>query len=205
MDNTALKFHEPEETAPVISDIPPDRDSLRRHVRAPFIRRRSGLILMLAVSAAGAAAGALIAPEGALLPGGESFLIMFMRRLLPGCVILLAEYICGYFALGAALVWLLPLAGGLGAGLLLSGLCRCGMWEDFFVLLPSLFSCCAALSFGADAARDFSLLLLRLVTGNKNSIVMTSPAAGNYTLRIGACLAVLLLSALYEAAVRLAL
>lgn len=205
MDNTALKFPETEEVPPAVSDIPPDGNILRRHVRVPFIKRRSGLIFMLLTAAAGAAAGALISPEGVLLPENESFLIMFLRRLVPCAAILLAEYVCGYFALGAAVVWLLPFVGGLGAGLLLSELCRLGMWESFLALLPSLFACCAALAFGADAARDFSGLLLRLVTGSKNSIVMTSPAAGNYTLRFGACLAILLLSALYEAAIRLSL
>lgn len=86
-------------------------------------RRRIPLFQLFA-TAAGGGAGVYFAhnaPEGADVSGSlfllaGDFTGMLLHRLAWGGAFLLAEYICGYFALGWLLVWLAPLVCGLGTG-----------------------------------------------------------------------------------------
>ena len=71
-------------------------------------------------------------------------------------------------------------------------------------LAPGCAGCAAAVIFAAGTSSGMSSQLLRLVSSDKNSIVSTSPAAGEYTLRFLVYLAILSACAIAEAALRCA-
>ena len=172
--------------------------------------RRSGIpVFYLLAAAAGVAAGVYCAaspPAGADISGSllcvpGDFLALLLDRLAWGTAFLLAEYICGYFALGKLLVWAAPLVCGLGTGAALS----CAFLMEgvsALRLIPTSAGCLAAVIFAAGTSGGMSAQLLRLVSSDKNSIVSTSPAAGEYTLRFLVCLAILSACAIAEAALR---
>ena len=184
-----------------------------RTKRRSYPRRRFGVpVAYSLVAAAGAAAGvffAASAPEGtdfseSLLCCSGDFFQLMMTRLLWGLSFLALEYISGYFALGKLLVWLLPLACGLGTGAALTGAFAV-QGAAALRLIPTCIMICAAVIGGARISGDMSSQLLRLVSSGRNSVVAVvsdSPAAGEYTLRFIICFAVTAGCAVSEAAVR---
>ena len=170
----------------------PETAELPRASRSAY-RRRSGIpMLYTFLTAAGLFLGIYIAASapgadisGSLLCGSGDFLGLLLRRLFWGAAFLIAEYVCGFFALGRLLVWAAPLVCGLGTGAARAG-------------------CAAAVIFAAGTSSGMSSQLLRLVSSDKNSIVSTSPAAGEYTLRFLVYLAILSACAIAEAALRCA-
>ena len=196
---------EPPEVTEDFDEIPEPPRAVRR-----VYRRRCRIPLLYSFTAvAGTAAGVFLAayaPAGtdfsdSLMCASGDFLWLLLVRLLWGCAFLLAEYIIGYFALGGLLIWAVPLIGGLGTGAALSGAFSLS-GIDALKLIPTSAVIVIALIMGVKTSCEMSDQLLRLVSTNKNSIVATSPAAGEYTLRFLVYLAILSGSAIVEAAVR---
>lgn len=188
----------------------PETAELPRAARSAY-RRRSGIpMLYTFLTAAGLILGIYIAASapgadisGSLLCGSGDFLRLLLRRLFWGAAFLIAEYVCGFFALGRLLVWAAPLVCGLGTGAALAGAFTIeGM--NALRLVPGCAGCAAAVIFAAGTSSGMSSQLLRLVSSDKNSIVSTSPAAGEYTLRFLVYLAILSACAIAEAALRCA-
>ena len=188
----------------------PETAELPRAARSAY-RRRSGIpMLYTFLTAAGLILGIYVAASapgadisGSLLCGSGDFLGLLLRRLFWGAAFLIAEYVCGFFALGRLLVWAAPLICGLGTGAALAGAFTIeGM--NALRLAPGCAGCAAAVIFAAGASSGMSSQLLRLVSSDKNSIVSTSPAAGEYTLRFLVYLAILSACAIAEAALRCA-
>lgn len=188
----------------------PETAELPRAARSAY-RRRSGIpMLYTFLTAAGLILGIYIAASapgadisGSLLCGSGDFLGLLLRRLFWGAAFLISEYVCGFFALGRLLVWAAPLICGLGTGAALAGAFTIeGM--NALRLAPGCAGCAAAVIFAAGTSSEMSSQLLRLVSSDKNSIVSTSPAAGEYTLRFLVYLAILSACAIAEAALRCA-
>lgn len=188
----------------------PETAELPRAARSAY-RRRSGIpMLYTFLTAAGLILGIYVAASapgadisGSLLCGSGDFLVLLLRRLFWGAAFLIAEYVCGFFALGRLLVWAAPLICGLGTGAALAGAFTIeGM--NALRLAPGCAGCAAAVIFAAGTSSGMSSQLLRLVSSDKNSIVSTSPAAGEYTLRFLVYLAILSACAIAEAALRCA-
>lgn len=188
----------------------PETAELPRAARSAY-RRRSGIpMLYTFLTAAGLILGIYVAASapgadisGSLLCGSGDFLGLLLRRLFWGAAFLIAEYVCGFFALGRLLVWAAPLICGLGTGAALAGAFTIeGM--NALRLAPGCAGCAAAVIFAAGTSSGISSQLLRLVSSDKNSIVSTSPAAGEYTLRFLVYLAILSACAIAEAALRCA-
>ena len=188
----------------------PETAELPRAARSAY-RRRSGIpMLYTFLTAAGLSLGIYVAASapgadisGSLLCGSGDFLGLLLRRLFWGAAFLIAEYVCGFFALGRLLVWAAPLICGLGTGAALAGAFTIeGM--NALRLAPGCAGCAAAVIFAAGTSSGMSSQLLRLVSSDKNSIVSTSPAAGEYTLRFLVYLAILSACAIAEAALRCA-
>lgn len=199
----------PEPPQETDTNIHSEPDELPRAVHRTY-RRRCGIPPFYTLAAVlGVAAGVFIAataPAGAdisdsLLCGGGDFLGLLMRRLAWGSSFLLAEYICGYFALGKLLVWAAPLVCGLGTGAALAGAFMVQGASALRLAVTSA-AAAAAVVFAAGTSGAMSAQLLRLVSTDKNSIVATSPAAGEYTLRFLVYLAILSACAIAEAAIR---
>lgn len=175
-------------------------------------RRRSGIPpLYTFLTAAGLILGIYIGSSvpagadlsGSLLCGSGDFLGLLLKRIAWGAAFLFAEYLCGFFALGRLLVWLVPLVCGLGTGTAIAAAFSIeGM--NAMRLIPGCAGCAAAVIFAAGISSGMSSQLLRMVSCDKNSIVSTSPAAGEYTLRFLVCLAILSACAIAEAALRCA-
>lgn len=172
--------------------------------RAVRVSRNSSLVLWLA-AVCGLSGGMVAAQsvgmfEGVLFTSEGSFLALFLSRLLYGAAFLLAEYLLGFFALGEWLVWLAPLCCGLGTGLsAAAGFGRKGA----LLLIPSAAITLVAVIFGARCSGEFSAQLLRVVSGSRTGIVLTSEATRGYTLRFFGCLAAVGAAALIEAAVKI--
>ena len=188
----------------------PETAELPRAARSAY-RRRSGIpMLYTFLTAAGLILGIYVAASvpgadisGSLLCGSGDFLGLLLRRLFWGAAFLIAEYVCGFFALGRLLVWSAPLVCGLGTGAALAGAFTIeGM--NALRLVPGCAGCAAVVIFAAGTSSGMSSQLLRLVSSDKNSIVSTSPAAGEYTLRFLVYLAILSACAIAEAALRCA-
>lgn len=197
----------PEEAREPISPAEPAQ--LPRAVRTS--RRRSGIPPLYTLAAAiGIAAGIFAVSSlpadadlsGNILCRSGGFLEILLSKLAWGGAFLLAEYLCGYFALGNLIVWLAPLLCGLGTGAALgAAFLQNGM--DALWLVPGCAVCAAVVVFAARTSADMSAQLLRLISTNKNSIVSTSPAAGEYTLRFLVCLAILSACSIAGAALRM--
>lgn len=150
-------------------------------------RRRIPLFQLFAAAAGGAAGVyfALTLPEGADVSGSlfllaGDFTGMLLHRLAWGGAFLLAEYICGYFALGWLLVWLAPLVCGLGTGAALAAAFTAGT-SAAPVVIPAAVSA-FVVAFAAGTSRNMSSQILQLVS-SPCGVVTDSPAAGEYTLR----------------------
>lgn len=194
----------PKESPAEITEEPPRSRTAQRAVR------RSGIpIFQIFAAIMGTAAGvffALSAPAGtdfteSILCADGEFLPLLLQRLLWGGCFLLAEYVLGYFALGRALVWAAPLVCGLGTGAALSGAFTLGGIGSL-KLLPTCLGICLAVILGAGTSGMMSSQLLRLISTDKNSIVATDPAAGEYTLRFLVYFTILSVCAVAESALR---
>ena len=212
MENSILTLPSPTEDISLAAPAEEQQSAVRR-ARSPFLRRHGRLLMMLALTAAGIALGAAVMalPQrgdlsaAAIASTEGSFLRLMLLRLLQTGAILAAEYTVGYFALGGWLVWAAPLTAGLGTGLSAAYMCASGEAGLMLLLIPSAVGGAALCGFAANASAEFSELLLRLVTGNKNSIVMTGSSSRAYTLRFGVYLSILLGLSIYEAAIKLSL
>lgn len=169
-------------------------------------RSRIPFLQLLAVLAGGAAGAyfALNLPAGADLSGSllcrsGDFGAMLLRRLAWDGAFLLAEYLCGYFALGWLLVWAVPLVCGLGTGAALAGAFAAGT-NAAPLIIPAAGTAIAA-SLAAGTSRNMSAQLMDLVT-SPCGVVSDSPAAGDYTLKFLAWGGVMTALALIECAVR---
>lgn len=183
-------------------ELPRAGSALRREAR----RRRFPLFQLLAAIAGGAAGAyfALTLPEGAdlsesLLCRSGDFAALLLRRLAWGGAFLLAEYICGYFALGWLLVWAAPLICGLGTGAALAGAFTAGE-NAAFLVLPAV-GTALTVALAANTSQHMSAQLLQLVSGSRG-VVSDSPAAGEYTLRFLVWCGILAAFALVECALR---
>ncbi|MGN1120115.1 MAG: hypothetical protein ACI4Q4_07135 [Oscillospiraceae bacterium] len=175
-----------------------------RETHSATVTRNSTLVLWLA-AVSGAAAGMVAARDlgaaGGVLLGSEgSFLALFLSRLAYGASFLLAEYLLGFFALGEWLVWVVPLCCGMGIGL--SGAALITSGGAPLLLLPAVLTLFSVI-LGARCSGEFSEQLLRVVSGSRTGIVLTSDAAKSYTLRFAAYLSLVGFSALVDAAIKL--
>ena len=124
---------------------------------------------------------------------------MLLRRLAWGGAFLLAEYICGYFALGWLLVWLAPLVCGLGTGAALAAAFTAGT-SAAPVVIPAAVSA-FVVAFAAGTSRNMSAQIMQLVS-SPCGVVTDSPAAGEYTLRFLVWCGIFTACALLECALR---
>lgn len=165
-------------------ELPRAGSAMRRMEKS---RRRIPLFQLFATAAGGGAGVyfALTLPEGADVSGSlfllaGDFTGMLLHRLAWGGAFLLAEYICGYFALGWLLVWLAPLVCGLGTGAALAAAFTAGT-SAAPVVIPAAVSA-FVVAFAAGTSRNMSSQILQLVS-SPCGVVTDSPAAGEYTLR----------------------
>ena len=184
-------------------ELPRAGSAVRRMEKS---RRRIPLFQLFAAAAGGAAGVyfALTLPEGADVSGSlfllaGDFTGMLLHRLAWGGAFLLAEYICGYFALGWLLVWLAPLVCGLGTGAALAAAFTAGT-SAAPVVIPAAVSA-FVVAFAAGTSRNMSSQIMQLVS-SPCGVVTDSPAAGEYTLRFLVWCGIFTACALLECALR---
>ena len=184
-------------------ELPRAGSAVRRMEKS---RRRIPLFQLFATAAGGGAGVyfALTLPEGADVSGSlflldRDFTEMLLHRLAWGGAFLLAEYICGYFALGWLLVWLAPLVCGLGTGAALAAAFTAGT-SAAPVVIPAAVSA-FVVAFAAGTSRNMSSQILQLVS-SPCGVVTDSPAAGEYTLRFLVWCGIFTACALLECALR---
>lgn len=177
--------------------------------RAAHLRRTSDPFPFVCVMAAavGAAAGIITAlcfpAEGADILSGVAgsaqggFAAALFRRMGQAGLFLLAEYLLGYFAAGSAIVWLIPLVYGLGAGLGAAGTISAG--GSLWVIAAEL-AYTALNIMGAITSGELSRLLLRLISGDSCSVVARGRASRSYNLQFAVYLLIMLATAIAEAA-----
>lgn len=174
--------------------------------RREKIRRAKLPAAELTVSVLGIVAGIVILLysknadfSGSLLCFEGNFPELLIKRLLWGLCFLLAEYVCGYFALGWLIVWAAPLVAGLGTGCALAAAFKSGgnAVPLIFTSLGTIF----AIAKGAAASKAMSLRLLDLMSNGK-CVVSSSAAAGAYTLDFLVWFGVMSFFSLAESAVR---
>lgn len=186
-------------------ELPRADSAIRREARR---RRRSVPVLQILIAIAGAAAGVYFAmslPAGAdysgsLLCRSGDFAGLLIYRLIWGGAFLLAEYICGYFALGWLLVWAAPLVCGLGTGAALAGAFAAGT-NAAPLIIPAV-GAVIAVALGAGTSQMMSGQLLRLISAPRSTIISDAPAAGEYTLRFLIWFGILSGCAIVECALR---
>lgn len=181
--------------------------SREKRKSARRVRTERGSVLIMALTAIlGATGGAIAAkhcgniPAGVLLNTHGSFLSLFLARTIYGGVFLLAEYILGFFALGGALVWIVPLLCGMGTGVALAG-----AGENMLALLPAAVITLAAAVFGAELSESLSGQLLRVLSGSRTGLVITNGTAADYTLRFLGLLGVNIAAGIIEAGIKISL
>lgn len=158
-DEEELQIPAEIESAPSVSDYP-ESDKSYQHVRSPELRRGGSRILMAAVGACGAVAGAVTVFMGQAVPTVQNgdFGGVFLGRLAVGTIMLTIEFLIGFFAFGDWLVWSVPMLCGMACGL---RLCADGNWADFIGAAFTLIG----VIFAAARSADFSQLLLKLSRG----------------------------------------
>lgn len=189
-------------------ELPRADSAIRREARR---RRHSIPVLQILTAIAGAAAGVYFAmslPAGADLSGSllcrsGDFAGLLIYRLIWGGAFLMAEYICGYFALGWLFVWVAPLVCGLGTGAALAGAFAAGT-NAALLIIPAA-GAVIAVALGAGTSQMMSGQLLRLLSAPRSTIISDAPAAGEYTLRFLVWFGVLAGCALVECAIRVLL
>ncbi len=191
-------------------NVPTDEHTAVARHRHPVVKRERRLLSMLLWGGAGMIVGAavLALPQrgdlSMITAAGtdSSFLSLMLERLIQTGLLLLAAYVTGYFALGNYVAWLVPFVSGLGAGLTAAYLITEDV-QSALLLSPSVVGAVVLCSFAANASGELSDLLLKMVTGSKNSIVITGCTSRAYTLRYAAYLAILLLLSIYEAVIKM--
>lgn len=181
--------------------------------RAAHLRRTSDPrpFVCAAAAAAGVIAGVITAlcfpAEGADILSGVAgsaqggFAAELFRRMGQAGIFLLGEYLLGYFAAGGAVVWLLPLVYGLGAGLGAAGTISAGgsLWVIAAELIYTALNVMGAITSG-----ELSKLLLRLISGDSCSVVARGRASRGYNLQFAVYLMIMLAAAITEAAFKTA-
>lgn len=160
-------------------------------------------MLMTLTAVLGAAGGVIAAGKCGVVAGGilvtqGSFLELFLTRVIYGGAFLLVEYILGFFALGGAVVWAVPLMCGMGTGLTLAA-----AGAERGALIPGAVMTLAAAVFGAELSDSLSGQLLRVLMGSRTGLVITNGTAGDYTLRFLGLLGVNIAAGLIEAGIKL--
>ncbi len=164
------------------------------HVRYPRVRRSSALIVM-ALSAVCGVIGGIVIPRTADLSAQlaqsltKPFGAIFLERALLGAAFLGAEFVLGFFALGDLLVWLVPLAAGLGLSLRVAA-------TRAWILLPSSILLLFITAFGAAVSAGLSETLMTIARGG--TVHLGSSPRKLFTLNFLGYLAVAVACALYE-------
>lgn len=203
-------YERPVPYEPTSTDEPIDSHTAVARHRHPVVKRERRLLSMLLWGVAGMVVGAavLALPQrgdlSMITAAGtdSSFLSLMLGRLIQTGLLLLAAYVTGYFALGNYVAWTVPFVSGLGAGLTTAYLVTANV-QSALLLSPSVVGAVVLCGFAANASGELSDLLLKMVTGNKNSIVIAGCTSKAYTLRYAAYLAILLLLSIYEAVIKM--
>lgn len=109
-DEDELQIPAEIESASSASDYS-ESDKSYQHVRAPEIHRNGSRILMATVGSCGAAVGAIMVFIGQVVPDIQNgdFGGVFIGRLAVGAIMLIVEFLLGFFAFGDWLVWSVPM------------------------------------------------------------------------------------------------
>lgn len=202
-----LETQEPQNPDEPLPAASPERPVV--YQRAANLRRTSDLrpLICAAAAVAGVAAGIITAlcfpAEGADILSGVAggtqggFAAVLFRRMGQAGLFLLSEYLLGYFAAGNAVVWLIPLVYGLGAGLGAAGTISAG--GSPWVIAPELVYTVLSVV-GAITSGELSKLLLRLISGDSCSVVARGRASRGYNLQFALYLLIMLAIAIAEAA-----
>ncbi len=207
MDNTVLL------NTPIIPDVaseipPAETEELPRSGQACRRKsRRRAPLLQLFFAAAGAAAGAYFAvnvpvgadPSESLFCRQGEFAWLLVQRLGWGGAFLLAEYLCGYFALGWLMVWAAPLVCGLGTGAALAAAFAAGT-NAAPLVIPAV-GAAVTVALAAGTSQNMSSQLLQLVSAPRG-VISHTPAAAEYTLRFLIWFAALCAFAITECTLR---
>ena len=176
-----------EDNAPPISS---------RHKRNDYDTGAAGYLLLAILGAAAGVAVALLYPVkgGVILPESKAFLEALTDRLLQCGGFLLAEYLLGYFAAGALLVWMIPPIYGLGAGLTAAAYAMSGSYLNALTLAVYTIVISAA----AHRSAEFSSMLLSVATG-RSGVLTDGTVGSSYTVRFFFYLLAVLAAAIPEA------
>ncbi len=182
----------PLEAAAVSSEELPQEEYT--HVRYPRVRRSSALIVMSLSALCGVIGGIVISrtadvsaemAKSLAAPFGK----IFLERTLLGAAFLGAEFILGFFALGDLLVWIVPLAAGLGSSLRVAA-------TKAWILLPSSILLLFITAFGAAVSAGFSETLMTIARGG--TVHLGSSPRKIFALNFLGYLAAVIACALYE-------
>lgn len=200
-DKTPQTPPEAESSADAAQSVPRKKQKAAHRVRI----KRGNLLLMALTATLGVLGGAIAAKHcnniaGVLTNTQGSFLSLFVARVLYGGAFLLAEYILGFFALGGALVWIVPLLCGMGSGVSLAG-----AGENTLAFLPAAALTLAAAVFGAELSDCLSGQLLRVLSGSRTGLIITNGTSADYTLRFLGLLCVNIAAGLIEAGIKISL
>lgn len=189
-DEDELQIPAEIESVPSVSDYP-ESDKSYQHVRSPEIHRSGSRILMATVGACGAVAGAITVFIGQAVPTVQNgdFGGVFLGRLAVSAIMLAAEFLLGFFALGDWLVWSVPMLCGMACGL---RLCVDGNWADFIGAAFTLIG----VIFAAARSADFSQLLFKLSRGG--TVYMESSPRRSYAISFMGYIALIVAGALAE-------
>ncbi len=164
------------------------------HVRYPRVRRSSALIVMSLSALCGVIGGIVISRTADVSAEMSKSLVdpfgkIFLARTLLGAAFLGAEFLLGFFALGDMLVWLVPLAAGLGLSLRVAA-------TEKWVLLPSSILLLFIVAFGAAVSAGFSETLMTIARGG--TVHLGSSPRKIFALNFLGYLAAAIACALYE-------
>lgn len=202
MDRRSKPQDEPSEVHESTEESAPEAPISRTRTRYERRRSETGALGYLLLGALGIVAGVLTAVlyplEGAEVfsAEGATFLGALADRLIQCGIFLVIEYILGYFAAGAMLVWALPAAYGLGAGLSAANAVMSG--SPAMALPFAVYTC--VICFAAARSAGFSAMLLSVVSGKGGSIVTDGRIGTEYNLKYGIYIMAISAAAVIEAA-----
>lgn len=166
---------------------------------SPYSRRshtrRSGTLVVMAVSAICGAIGGIIISQNSAVSAAvsqtlsQSFAQVFAARLSVGAALLAVEFVLGFFALGDLFVWTVPLISGLGLSLRVAA-------EKMWSLLPSSLIMLGVTAFAAAVSAGFSQMLMSISRGG--TVHLGSSPRRVYVLNFLGYLAAITACALYE-------
>ncbi len=164
------------------------------HVRYPKVRRSSAFLLMGLSALCGVIGGIVISRTADLSEEMANSLVdpfgrIFLKRTLLGAAFLGAEFLLGFFALGDLLVWLVPLAAGLGLSLRVAA-------TKAWILLPSSILLLFITAFGAAVSAGLSETLMTIARGG--TVHLGSSPRKIFALNFLGYLAAAIACALYE-------